>query len=245
MDLWYQTQKFMIKKIIRGIVKKIGYDFTPINEYGEYYNMLYDKYSKYSMIHKSQFILNLELCNYYKHIKGDYVECGVWKGGMSAAISEIIGNSKQIHLFDSFEGLPIAKEIDGKEALEYQMNTNAPNYFNNCSVDESFVIEAMKLSGIKNPIIYKGWFDKSLKNYPKNSISILRLDGDWFESIKVCLDYLFPYVTEGGIIIIDDYYSWDGCSKAVHSYLAENNNPSRIYQWRGEVPYIIKKNQTI
>src|SRR5258707_5490017 len=160
---------------------------------------------------------------------------------MSAAISETIGRERQIHLFDSFEGLPLAKEIDGKEALAWQANVHSPEYYNNCAADESFVKEAMKLAGSLNYKIYKGWFEVTLSTYPKNSISILRLDGDWYDSIKSCLEHLYPVVVSGGIIILDDYYSWDGCSKAVHDYLAETKSPSRLHEWRGNVAYLIKK----
>ena len=197
------------------------------------------------MIPKEHFVYNLELCHSIKkNITGDYVECGVWKGGMSAAISEVIDKTSHIHLFDSFEGLPEAKEIDGKGALNYQKNTQSETYFDNCSAKEEFAMEAMKLAKNDNYSVHKGWFQDTLAKYPKNSISILRLDGDWYDSVKVCLNTLFPYVAEGGIIILDDYYAWEGCAKAVHEYLAEIKSASRIHQWKGHVPYIVKKEST-
>lgn len=50
-------------------------------------------------------------------------------------------------------------------------------------------------------------------------ISILRLDGDWYSSTKVCLEHLYPLVSIGGVVIIDDYDAYDGCKKAVDEYL--------------------------
>ena len=60
-------------------------------------------------------------------------------------------------------------------------------------------------------------------HYTIKSISILRLDGDLYESTKVCLEYLYPKVTKGGFVIIDDYENLDGCRKAVHEYLEKHN----------------------
>lgn len=178
----------------------------------------------------------------YTGIDGDYVECGVWRGGMSAAIAESLKKDKMIHLFDSFEGLPRVKEIDGKEALAWQKDVNSPNYFNNCKAHESYAMQALGLAGCKKYKIYKGWFNQTLPNFKGQKIGILRLDGDWYDSILECFENLFPQVLVGGIILLDDYYTWDGCSKAVHDYLSKTKSESRVYQWNNRVGFIVKKN---
>jgi O-methyltransferase len=234
----------MIKKLVRRIVENAGYDIKRTDKNLVKYESLYKKYAAFTMISKPDFFLNLELCNAFSHIRGDYVECGVWRGGMSAAISEInSGQWRHFHLFDSFEGLPDAKEIDGKAALAWQQNTHSPDFYDNCKADESFAKEAMRIAGNQDYSIYKGWFDKTMINYPKKSIAILRLDGDWYDSIKVCLDYLFPFVIQGGVVILDDYYTWDGCSRAVHDYLSHNSSASRVHEWKERIPYILKKDE--
>jgi hypothetical protein len=230
-----------MKNILKGILKSAGVELKKIDQNNYRYEILYDKYKEFTMVPKPFFILNLDLCNQYKHIQGDYVECGVWRGGMSAAISEVLGGEHQLHLFDSFEGLPAAKEIDGKEALEWQASKESPDYYDNCAADESYALKALAKADCINYKIYKGWFESTLATYPQNSIAILRLDGDWYDSIRVCLDHLFQYVSPGGIIILDDYYSWDGCAKAVHDYLSITKNSSRLHEWKGKLPYIIKK----
>jgi hypothetical protein len=193
------------------------------------------------MISNEAFAANLELCDKYKSIAGDYIECGVWRGGMSAAVAEIISPNKTIHLFDSFEGLPPAKEIDGKAALLWQQNTQAPEYYDNCAADEQFATQAMALAKCKSFKIHKGWFDQTLPDFNVDAIGILRLDGDWYDSIMVCLKHLFPKVTNGGIVILDDYYAWDGCAKAVHDYLSSSKSSSRIHQMNNQVAFIVKK----
>ena len=100
----------------------------------------------------------------------------------------------------------------------------------------------MRIAGHTKFQLHKGWFNETLRSFESTPISILRLDGDWYESIKFCLVKLFPLVSSGGLVIIDDYYTWDGCSKAVHDYLAETKCNSRVRQWNNQVAYIIKKN---
>lgn len=232
----------MAKGLIKNIFKLGGVSVSRHNRMLDRYAQLFEKYRSYTMIPEGLFIQNLDLCNAFSHLEGDFVECGVWRGGMSAAIVELLGPQRHAHLFDSFEGLPPAKDIDGKEAIAWQQDTSAPNYYDNCAAEEKFARDAMKAAAHQKYTIYKGWFDQTLKNYNARPIAVLRLDGDWYDSIKVCLDYLFPLVVEGGIVILDDYNTWDGCTRAVHDYLAERKSPSRIHEWNNRIPYIIKKN---
>ncbi|NJN42413.1 MAG: hypothetical protein HC811_09525 [Flammeovirgaceae bacterium] len=206
------------------------------------YSTLFEKYKEYTMIPRESFTHNLDLCNHYRDIPGDYVECGVWKGGMSAAIAEELGKEREVHLFDSFQGLPPVEEIDGKEAASWQEKTDSPNYYNNCKADEEHAIQSMRMAGHQNYQLYRGWFGETLPTFGEHPIAILRLDGDWYKSVLTCLEILFPKVVHGGIVILDDYYTWDGCSRAVHDYLSTIKSPSRIYQWKETVPYILKKN---
>lgn len=201
---------------------------------------LYDKYKEYTMVYKSNFIDNLILVKRFFNINGVVVECGVWKGGMIASISEYV-KPKKAFLFDSFEGLPDAKFIDGNEAKSWQNNTDGANYFDNCTADIKYAYEAMEKSGVKYEI-HKGWFKETFEKLEFNEeISILRLDADWYESTMECLDFFYPKVIHGGIIIIDDYYAWDGCCKAVHQYLSKSNSASRIFSTNNNTMYIVKK----
>jgi O-methyltransferase len=156
-------------------------------------------------------------------------------------MAELLGKSRKVHLFDSFEGLPQVKEIDGRDAIAWQENQNSEGYHDNCTADQSFAMEAMLLARHTNYKIYKGWFENTLSGIQTSSIAILRLDGDWYDSVKICLEKLYPMVVDSGLIIIDDYYAWDGCARAVHDYLSEIKSPSRLRQWNNGVAYLIKK----
>jgi len=231
----------MSKSVIKKVLKLGGVDIKRADKQYDRYAKLYGRYKEFTMIPEMHFALNLELCHHYKGVQGDYVECGVWRGGMSAAIGEVLGPDRNIYLFDSFEGLPPAQEIDGKAALAWQKDVNSPEYYENCKAEEQFCHQAMALAKHKNYKTYKGWFKNTLPDYQRQPIAILRLDGDWYDSILTCLENLFPCVVPGGIIILDDYYTWDGCTKAVHDYLSTSKSPSRVYQWRNTIAYIVKK----
>lgn len=217
------------KKIKRKIVlKKIEKIFT--------------EFSKYTMMPKEDYIKFMELIYNYKHNIGDVVECGVWRGGAIAGMASILGGNRKYYLYDSFEGLPKAKEIDGIEASSWQNNVEGSNYHDNCTAEISWATDAMEKSGqINNSIITKGWFEETLPKNEIKEIFILRLDGDWYDSTMTCLNNLFHKVKKGGLIIIDDYYAWDGCSKAVHDYLSENKRAERIYKLDTSGVYLIKK----
>ena len=72
--------------------------------------------------------------------------------------------------------------------------------------------------------VHKGWFQDTLPTVVQSGrlhkISVLRLDGDWYESTKTCLTHLYPRVQPGGFVLIDDYGYFEGCRKAVDEYLS-------------------------
>jgi O-methyltransferase len=174
-----------------------------------------------------------------KNQEGVIVECGTWKGGASIAMllaqKHFFGKViKPVYLLDSFEGLPEAKVIDGPLANRWQENKESPQYFNNCASSQAEVEAALISFGFVpgEYFLIKGWFDQTTpmlkEKLQTDKIALLRLDGDWYESTRVCLENLMPLVTHGGTVIIDDYYAWDGCAVAVNEYLGKNKLPFRI-----------------
>lgn len=205
------------------------------------YFKIYLKYKKFTMISRNTYIKNLHLCDLFKNTQGAIVECGTWRGGMVAGISDILDSNREYYLFDSFEGLPEPKEIDGHSAIEYTINQDSDFYFNNCTASEEIAKEAMSISRAINYHIVKGWFNESLAKFDTSKkIAILRLDADWYDSTMDCLEKLYDFVTPGGVIIFDDYYTWDGCSKAVHDFFSKRKCASRIRQFNDNIAYIIK-----
>jgi O-methyltransferase len=192
------------------------------------------------MVPPDVFVSNLILTERVSTVPGCIIECGVWRGGMSAGIAIVLGPHRQYFLFDSFEGLPPAKEIDGKAALRWQQDKQSISYYDNCSASPEYARHVMNLSGIRSFELVKGWFDTTLPEFSlPTSIALLRLDCDWYDSVMVCLESLFDHVTPGGLILLDDYYVWDGCSRALHDFLARRSATERIRNL-GDICYLQK-----
>lgn len=192
------------------------------------------------MIPPSCYIENLEVASRVINLPGCVVECGVWRGGMIAGVSEILGSGRSYYLFDSFQGLPPAREIDGRAAISWQKDIQSPTFYENCTAPEKIAIEAMKLAKVKKFKTVPGWFNETIPPFSFNEeISYLRLDADWYNSTEICLKELFFKVCPQGLIVIDDYYTWDGCSRAVHDFLSKYSLTEKIRSF-GQVCYIIK-----
>lgn len=229
----------MLKRTIQKVFNLLGFKVSRIKKKSDLrFVNVYRKYQNYTMIFSEWYIENLKLCEKFKNIEGDVVECGVWKGGMIAGIAEILGgNDRTFYLFDSFEGLPLVKPIDGEENIKWQRDPECDNL----RADIDYARQAMRMTTVNNYQIVKGWFDQTLHaNVNNKNIAILRLDADLYESTLVCLEHLYPQVVKNGLIIIDDYYFWEGASKAVHYYLNKIDSKSRIYSLDNAIAYIVK-----
>lgn len=191
------------------------------------------------MLGPTEYAANLALARTSAGIAGAVVECGVWRGGMAAGLADVLGPTREYLLCDSFEGLPPAKEIDGASAQAWQRDLGGPSYHDNCKAPLEAAVEAMSRSRAQRVRYIRGWFDQTLPELNIGGpIAVLRLDGDWYESTMACLTSLAPKVEPGGLIIIDDYHTWDGCSRAVHDYLSDQKLAWRISQWDNRVCYI-------
>ena len=209
------------------------------------FRALYHKYRQHTLVHEAMYVENLELCDRFAATSGCVVECGVWRGGMIAGMAEVLGLGRQYFLFDSFEGLPPAREeIEGASAVAWQTDTTSPNYHENCKAAEEEAAAAMKLSGASSFSVIKGWFNQTLPPFnPPSQIAVLRLDCDWYDSVSLCLKTLYPHVAPGGIVIVDDYYAWDGCAHAVNEFISGFAPPGvvpRLCQFHDLVAYLVK-----
>lgn len=177
-------------------------------------------------------------------IPGVLVECGAWRGGCSMAMllaqQAVFGHVvRPVHLLDSFAGLPPAADRDGPLARRWQAETDSPGYHDNCTVSEEQLLADITSLGFSEGeyFVHPGWFADTVPTLPvrlgETPIALLRLDGDWYDSTLVCLRHLEPHVAVEGTVLIDDYYAWDGCARAVHDYLAAGDHAYRIKSLAG------------
>ncbi|MCX6856069.1 MAG: class I SAM-dependent methyltransferase [Verrucomicrobia bacterium] len=203
--------------------------------------ILYRRFRDFTMVPEAHFSVNLDLARRMIRVPGCIVECGVWKGGMTAAVASVLGTKRQYFLLDSFEGLPKAKANDGADAHRWQSDKEAANYYDNCTAAPSFAEAAMRQSGVHSFSIVKGWFEQTVPAFKApEPIAFLRLDGDWYDSTYVCLNHLFDQLAPGAIVVIDDYLTWEGCRRAVHDFLSQRSATECLREEQG-VTYFVRQ----
>ena len=151
------------------------------------------------------------------NVEGDFVETGVWRGVCSILAYNIFKNlnqNRKVYAFDSFHGLP-PPDVNKYPADAGDNHYTIPEL--KVSLDEvkrNFEI----FSELDNNIVFvEGWFRDTIPKNNVEKISVLRLDGDMYESTILALDYLYPKLSIGGYIIIDDYIH-RGARAAVEDY---------------------------
>lgn len=168
------------------------------------------------------------------NIHGDFVECGVWRGGSAMAIAyklkELGALDRQLWLYDTFSGMTAPSPMDveahsGKSAealLEESTRADGNNIW--CIATKEDVSNNILATGYaSNKIrLVEGDILETLNREIPEKISMLRLDTDWYESTKKELQVLYPRLVSGGICIIDDYGHWRGSRTAVDEYFSEN-----------------------
>src|SRR5262249_20710359 len=137
------------------------------------------------------------------------------KGGSAALMALALkrsGQSRKLWLFDTFEGLPAPTSADADFEI-------ANLYTGSCAGSLTEVKDLFKNLGVdENVTFVKGLFQETLPATNIPSIAILHIDGDWYESVKTCLENLYDKVVPGGVIQIDDYGYWKGARKAVEEF---------------------------
>lgn len=157
------------------------------------------------------------------NIPGDIVEFGCHKGLTTAIMQKTLdqlGSKKQIHVYDSFDGLPEMSKKD-KGPVKFSKG--------DLKVGEKDLIKTFKKYKLKLPKINKYWFNEIPKEKLPKKISFAHFDGDFYSSTIDGLKKIYPLLSKGAILIIDDY-----CDIKIHrkieKSLNENkwsNNPSR------------------
>jgi O-methyltransferase len=197
--------------------------------------LLYEKCKDYTMTSIERMYSLYQSINYIfrNNIEGDFVECGVWKGGSSMLMALMLKHhgktNRKLYLYDTFEGMSEPTKFDktfsgqsATELLKKEKKEIASSLWCYSSLDE--VKNNLFLTGFppENIIFIKGKVENTLKENLPGSTSLLRLDTDWYESTKIELELLFPLLKEKGILIIDDFGHWDGAKKAVTEYFKKN-----------------------
>jgi hypothetical protein len=216
---------------LRRIQPEAARAWSPIYDQPEWVNVIVEAVKPFTMTSQSRVIA---LCNAVEHIvrhriPGDFVECGVWRGGsmMAAALAlkHLGDTTRGLWLFDTFEGMPPPSESD----IRADDNHSAASILLESTQDSVFWAKAslddvttnMKSVGYPKVQFIKGMVEETIPSNTPETIALLRLDTDWYESTKHELVHLYPRLSTGGAVIFDDYGYWRGSRKAIDEYIAE------------------------
>lgn len=179
-----------------------------------------------SLIHSVEYVVKAG-------IPGSIVECGVWRGGsMMAAAKTLLRcgcNDREIYLFDTYEGMPAPSvkdiSVTGASASdEFNRRKISEDASEWCLATVEDVERNLLQTGYPPEMLrfVKGKVEDTIPMSSLDTIALLRLDTDWYESTLHELRHLYPRLAPGGILILDDYGHWQGARKATDEFLAEN-----------------------
>lgn len=171
-----------------------------------------------------------------ENVPGDFIETGVWRGGatifMRALLEAHAVMDRKVWVADSFEGLPRPDES------RYPADKGDQHYLvSHLAVGLDEVKENFARFGLldEQVVFLKGWFRDTLPRAPIERLAVMRLDGDMYESTYEALSALYPRLSSGGFVIVDDYGYLESCRRAVHDFRQAHGIDEPIVQidWSG------------
>ena len=230
-----------MKNIVNVILRHYGLHITKIKQPIPYY-MRHDNFEKIHDLSRPFTGTNTEcLYNMFRaiqyvvknNIKGAIMECGVSQGGMmmsaAAALSSMRIIDRELWLYDTYTGMAKPTERDkyikGKKPVMGKwesLDRGTHNAWNATPLEQ--VKERMESTGYpkEKMVFVKGRVEDTIPGQIPDHIAILRLDSDWYESTKHEMRHLFPRLVKGGVLIIDDYGTFQGARDVVNEYVAEH-----------------------
>jgi O-methyltransferase len=235
-----------LKKIVKRGFFKLGFDikrvsasplipdgdfytplFSPWNDYGDFarYRVLG---APYTLVNRERLYVLYILALNTIHLRGDFWECGVYKGGTARMLAEILAAHAcpglKLHLFDTFSGMP---ETD--EKLDIHRKGDFP---------DTTLEEVRRIIG--NPELvefHPGWIPDTFRDMSDSQVALAHVDVDIYRSIWDCCEFIYPRLKTGGVMVFDDYGfpTCPGARKAVDEFFAD----------KPETPIILQTGQAI
>lgn len=231
-----------IKALINGLIQKTGYQFIsttavhadPIIDKDETFLDIYRRIQPYTMTSRKQCFALYTAVNYIidANIPGDFVECGVWKGGNAMLIAYTLQakqvTDRTIFLYDTFAGMTepgvhdtlLTSSENTHDTWTRQQQTDHNTW---CYASLEAVTENLHSTHYPNTklVFVEGMVEETIPKTIPKTIALLRLDTDWYDSTKHELEQLYPLVSTGGVLVLDDYGSWAGAKKATDEYFLD------------------------
>jgi O-methyltransferase len=202
-----------------------------------------DRAMPYSMTGAPRMLALIDAVRYCvaRDVPGAFAECGVWRGGsvlaMLLTLQELGATDRDVYLYDTFEGMtaPTPADVSALETSalatwqQAQEKSSRPwqELFDPSVFNEDDVRETVLQTGYPSARVHfiRGPVEETVPSSTPEQIALLRLDTDWYESTRHELVHLFPRLTGGGVLIVDDYGHWQGARQAVDEYFAAEHPP--------------------
>lgn len=152
-------------------------------------------------------------------VPGDLIETGVWRGGAAIFLRALLKahgvDDRRVWLADSFAGLPPPRPDQYPDDTGDRLHV-----FSELAISQEQVEANFQRYGLLDDQVrfLKGWFRDTLPTAPVERLAVLRLDGDMYESTMDALASLYPRLSVGGFVIVDDYGPVPGCYRAVQDF---------------------------
>lgn len=205
--------------------------------------LILDDVRPYTMTSPERIVSTVDAVAYVidRDVPGALVECGVWRGGSVLAMIRTLQQKgvgdRDVYLFDTFDGMTRPSEIDTSIFDSPALETwNSSKEAGKIPWDWAFDPNVFNFEAVRSLILgtgypahrvhfVKGQVEETLPGAAPQSVAVLRLDTDWYDSTWHELIHLYPRISKGGILIIDDYGHWDGCRTAVDQYVKQFEIP--------------------
>jgi O-methyltransferase len=221
----------MIKQFVRQIKTSVLKSrISEISQKVVSSNLTYLPYQK---------IINLENCIQdisKQDIPGIFIEAGVALGGSAIIISSLMPENRSFHGYDVFEMIPPPSEKDDEMVhARYDVIKSGNSkgiggdvYYGYLDNLYERVINNFNSFGLQvdqqHIYLHKGLFEATMNFSKENKVALAHIDCDWYEPVYFCLSQIYPALSKGGYIILDDYHDYGGCKKAVDEFLAKQSD---------------------
>jgi O-methyltransferase len=221
-----ETLKNVIKRAFRSLSGKTRRDpsgteniadaelYRPLFSpwFSKEFEHYYDRAARRSLVSRDRCYVLYSLGMQAAHVRGDFWECGVYKGGTAALLAALLQDvapEKRLHLFDTFEGMP---ETDAQKDLHKQGDF----------ADTSLSAVKAYVGRDEAVVFHPGFIPSTFPDLKEEAIAFAHIDVDIHKSIMDCLEFIWPRLSSGGVIVFDDYGfpTCPGARQAVDTFFA-------------------------
>jgi len=177
-------------------------------------------------------------------VAGDVAECGVYRGGSLLTIGLYLKQNnvgKKLFGFDSFEGFPGSVDIDLTLGGASDEQKRLGGF---CDTNYTRLCERIAHFDLNDKVqLIKGFFDQTLPQVSGTRFCFVHLDVDIYSSYKTCMEFFYPRLAKGGVILFDEYDDppWPGCNKAIDEFLADKPEKPIATQADNFIKYYVRK----